>query len=54
MYKQISYISFKNEITDKHDIYLNDSKQMTDVKLWLLFNNTWNQFTEWKQMNNSK
>ena len=36
--KQISSKSFKNEITYKHCV-----KQMTDVKLWLLYNNAWNQ-----------
>ena len=49
--------SFKNEITYKlltHKlcmyIHLNDSKQMTDVKLLLLHSNTWNHLTVSMQM----
>ena len=41
--KQISFNSFKNEITDKTNllhIYLNVYKQMIDVKLLLLHSNT--------------
>ena len=51
MCKQISSDSFKNEITDKHImyIYLNVSKQMTDVKLSLLHSNTWNHLTMCKK-----
>ena len=30
-------------------IYLNVYKQMTDVKLLLLYNNTWNHLTVWKK-----
>ena len=26
---------------------------MTDVKLWLLYNNTWNHLTEWKKSSGS-
>ena len=47
MCKQVSYNSFKNEITYKlftyksyMYIYLNVCKQMTDIKLLLLYNNT--------------
>ena len=36
--------SYKNEITNKL------CKQMTDVKLWLLYSNTWNHLTVCKQM----
>ena len=31
------------------DIYLNVYKQMTDVKLWLLYSNTWNHLTMCKK-----
>ena len=30
-------------------IYLNMCKQMSDVKLLTLHNNTWNHFTVWKK-----
>ena len=54
--KQISSNSFKNEITNKSFMYinLNVNKQMTDVKLLLLHNNTWNHLTVCKQMINCK
>ena len=49
--KQISFNSFKNEITYKLFTY----KQMTNVKVLLLHNNTWNHLTVCKQMiDNSK
>ena len=54
--KQISYNSFKNEITNKLftyksylDIHLNVYKQMTDAKLLLFHSNTQNHLTVYKK-----
>ena len=35
-------------------IYLNVYKQITDVKLWLLYSNTWNHLTVCKQTSDNK
>ena len=55
-YKEISSNSFKNEITNKlftyksyMYIHLNVCKQMTDVKLLLLYSRTWNHLTVCKK-----
>ena len=59
--KQISYNSFKNQITYKlvtyksfMYTYLNVCKQMTDVKLFLLHSNTWNHLTVYQKKKTKK
>ena len=56
MCKEISSNVFENEMTNKLFtfksylyIHLNVYKQITDVKLLLLYSNTWNHLTECKK-----
>ena len=54
--EQINSNSFKDKINDKliMYIYLNVCKQMTDVKLLILYSNTWNYLTMCKKKKEKK